>query len=190
MEPREPTISKVQLIPYLGIFVVVPILTYLIGKRIDERLFLPSFPPLPYNLLIGFAVFYVGLSIGIRSTKVLYREGRGLPWGEARKNAQSSQLVVTGPYAYTRNPMILGYSMLPCGMGFMFRSPGMFTVIPLLVVLINVGIVKIWEEPNLETRFGQEFLSYKESTPFLIPGPRGLISLITESYLGRTESAD
>ncbi len=187
MEPRKPAIPRVQLIPYLGIFVVVPILTYIIGRSVDDWLSLPAFPPLPYNLIIGFAVFYVGLSIGIRSTKVLYREGGGLPWGEARKNLQTSRLVVTGPYAYTRNPMILGYSMLPCGMGFMFRSPGMFTVIPLLVVLINVGIVKIWEEPNLETRFGREFLDYKESTPFLIPGPRALVNLILESYLGKPD---
>jgi protein-S-isoprenylcysteine O-methyltransferase Ste14 len=190
MKKREPTISKVQLIPYLGIFVVVPILTYIIGKRIDELLSLPAFPPLPVNLIIGFAVFYIGLSIGIRSTKVLYREGHGLPWGGVKSEARSSRLVVTGPYTYTRNPMILGYSMLPCGMGFMFRSPGMFTVIPLAVALINVGIVKFLEEPSLVERFGQEFLDYKEYTPFLVPGPRGLIGLIRESYLGRHESAD
>jgi protein-S-isoprenylcysteine O-methyltransferase Ste14 len=190
MKQRGPAIPKGQLVTYLAIFVVVPILTYLIGERLDELLSLPAFPPFPANLLIGFAVFYVGLSIGIKSTKVLYREGMGLPWGEARKKVQSSRLVVTGPYAYTRNPMILGYSMLPCGMGFMFRSPGMFTAIPLAVALINIVIVKIREEPSLETRFGQEFLNYKESTPFLIPGPRDLVNLVMESYLGKSDSGE
>jgi protein-S-isoprenylcysteine O-methyltransferase Ste14 len=190
METPGPEIPRRQLLPYLGIFVVVPIITYVVGRWLDGLLSLPAFPPFPANLVVGFAVFYAGLSIGIKSTKVLHREGLGLPWGEARKKVQSSRLVVTGPYAYTRNPMILGYSMLPCGMGFMFRSPGMFTVIPLVVVLINVGIVKIWEEPSLETRFGQEFLNYKESTPFLIPGPRNLVNLVMESYLGKPDRGD
>jgi protein-S-isoprenylcysteine O-methyltransferase Ste14 len=190
MKTQGPAISKGQLVLYLMIFVIAPILTYIIGKRLDELLSLPAFPPFPANLLIGFTVFYVGLSIGIKSTRTLYKEGLGLPWGVIKKKVQSSILVVTGPYAYTRNPMILGYSMLPCGMGFMFQSPGMFTIIPLLVLLINVGIVKTWEEPNLEKRFGQEFLDYKDSTPFLVPGPKEFIHLIMESYLGRSDKRD
>jgi protein-S-isoprenylcysteine O-methyltransferase Ste14 len=188
MKTREPTIPKRQLVPYLAIFMVVPIITYIMGRWLDGLLSLPAFPSFPTNLVVGFAVFYAGLSIGIRATKVLYREGHGLPWGEVRRGAQSRRLVVTGPYAYTRNPMILGYSLLPCGMGFMFRSPGMFTAIPLTVALINIVIVKIREEPGLEERFGEEFLDYKESTPFLVPGPRGLVGLIRESYLGRPDN--
>jgi protein-S-isoprenylcysteine O-methyltransferase Ste14 len=188
MKAREPEIPRRQLVPYLGIFVVVPVITYVVGKWIDQLFSFPAFPPFPVNLVVGFTVFYVGLSIGIKATKVLYREGYGLPWGGVRSEARSSRLVTTGPYAYTRNPMILGYSLLPCGMGFMFRSPGMFTAIPLAVALVSVGIVKFLEEPSLEERFGQEFLDYKESTPFLVPGPRELVGLIRESYLGRNES--
>lgn len=190
METPEPEIPRRQLLPYLGIFVVAPILTYVVGRWLDGLLTLPAFPPFPANLVVGFAVFYAGLSIGIRATKVLYREGHGLPWGELRRGAQSRRLVVTGPYAYTRNPMILGYSLLPCGMGFMFRSPGMFTAIPFAVALINIVIVKIREEPGLVERFGWEFLDYKESTPFLVPGPRGLVGLIRESYLGRPDNGE
>ncbi len=77
--------------------------------------------------------------------------------------------------------MVLGYSLLPCGMGIVFRSLGMSTFIPLTVFLINIAIVKIWEEPDLEARFGQEYLDYKDSTPFLLPEPRNLVNLIVES---------
>ena len=163
------------------IFVVVPIVTYFTGRWVDRYLSLPAFPPFPVNLLLGFTVFYVGLKMGIRSTKVLYRRGLGLPWGEARKDVETSRLVVTGPYAYTRNPMILGYSLLPCGMGLMFRSIGMSTTIPLVVVIVNVAIAKLREEPHLEERFGEEYIDYKRSTPFLIPGLGDIPRFIAES---------
>jgi protein-S-isoprenylcysteine O-methyltransferase Ste14 len=185
MNERKPHIPKGKLLIYLSIFVVVPILTYFMGKRLDQILFLPTFPIYPINLLIGLPIFYFGLSIGITSTKILYREGFGLPWGEVDKQAQSSKHVNTGPYAYTRNPMILGYSLLPCGMGFMFRSPSMFILVPLIVVIINIFIVKKWEEPKLESRFGQEYLVYKKTTPFLVPKIENFVKLIKESYLGK-----
>lgn len=181
MKERKPVISQRQLLLYLAIFVVAPVLTYVIGKRLDLLMTLPAFPAFPFNLILGFAVFYVSLSVGIKSSKFLYREGLGLPWGEAKKQVQTRRLVVTGPYAYTRNPIILGYSLLPCGMGIMFQSLGMSTFIPLAVFLINIAIVKVWEEPDLEARFGEEYLDYKGSTPFLLPGPRNLVKLIVES---------
>ena len=176
-----PPIPRAQLLAYMAIFVVVPVITYFTGSWIDRYLSLPAFPPFPVNLFFGFAVFYVGLKMGIRSTRVLYSRGLGLPWGEARKDVETSRLVVTGPYAYTRNPMILGYSLLPCGMGLMFRSIGMSTTIPLVVVLVNVAIAKLREEPHLEERFGREYLDYRRSTPFLIPRLRDFPRLIAES---------
>lgn len=176
-----PKIPTGQLIGYLSIFVTAPIFTYLTGSWLDKLLGLPPFPPFPVNVATGLLVFAFGLSVGIRSTKVLYREGLGLPWGEARKTVQTRRLVTSGPYAYSRNPMILGYSLLPCGMGVMFRSLGMSTVIPLIVVVINVAVVKIWEEPDLERRFAQEYLDYKESTPFLIPRARNLSRIVLEA---------
>jgi len=178
---QRPPISRAQLMVYMMIFVVAPIITYVTGRGIDLLLSLPAFPSFPVNLILGFTVFYVGLKMGIRSTKLLYRRGLGLPWGEARKDVETSNLVVTGPYAYTRNPMILGYSLLPCGMGLMFRSIGMSTTIPLVVALINVAIVKLREESHLEERFGQEYLDYKRSTPFLIPELGNIPHLIVDS---------
>jgi protein-S-isoprenylcysteine O-methyltransferase Ste14 len=190
MTVQRTKIPKKQLVPYLAIFMVVPIITYLVGRWIDRLFSVSSFPPFPINLVAGLSVFTIGLFIGISATKVLYKEGHGLPWGGVRIKARSSRLVVTGPYAYTRNPMILGYSLLPCGMGLMFRSPGMFTVVPLMVALINILIVKFLEEPSLEHRFGQKFLDYKASTPFLIPRPSGFFGLILESYFRRSENTE
>jgi len=179
---ERPKMKRKQLFSYMLIFVAAPILTYTIGRWLDDRLSLPVFPPYPFNLLVGFGVFFSGLAIGIKSTRLLYKEGFGLPWGEVRRNVQSMRLVITGPYAYTRNPMVLGYSMLPLGMGVMFRSLGMALPTSAFVLMVSVVLVKIKEEPKLEERFGNEYREYRRKTPFLIPhmGPliRGIVDLI------------
>ncbi len=168
----EPRLRLKQLLPYLSIFVIAPIVTFVLGRYLDGITGLPEFPPFPLNLIGGFPVFFLGLSIGIKSTRELYRIGHGLPWGGLNGSSQSRRLVTNGVYAYCRNPMTLGYSMLPCGMGIMFRSPGMAILIPAMIIAVAVVYLKVWEEPDLERRFGRSYQEYKRRTPFLIPRPR------------------
>ncbi|MCW4020571.1 MAG: isoprenylcysteine carboxylmethyltransferase family protein [Candidatus Bathyarchaeota archaeon] len=185
IEPNETLrVSWRFLLPYAVIFVAVPILTFIIGKWVDATLSLPSFPPFPANLCIGAAIFFFGLAIGIKSTRTLYRIGRGLPWGEMSKQSRSTRLVTSGPYAYCRNPMTLGYSLLPCGMGVMFRSIGMTIFVPAIVFAIMIGWLKVKEEPNLEKRFGEAYREYKRRTPFLIPHTRPITLNLIVSILG------
>lgn len=154
---------------YLLIFLITPIITYILGKWFDTYLQLPQTPPFPYNFLIGFTIFFSGLTIGIRASRQLLTQGQGLPWGELSHDAQSTHLVTNGFYAYCRNPVTLGYTLLPCGMGLMFQSLGMSIVIPLIVLCINVVWLKGWEEPRLAQRFGSTYQQYRQKTPFLLP---------------------
>jgi A/G-specific adenine glycosylase len=158
-----------MVIAYASIFIIMPTLTFLVGRFLDRVFALPPFPPLPLNLPAGFAVFLFGLAIGIKSTRLLYFEGRGLPWGEVQRETQSTTLVTTGLYASTRNPMTFGYSLLPCGMGILFRSLAMTCIIPATIFIAMIIWLKLREEPRLERRFGQEYRDYKRRTPFLIP---------------------
>jgi protein-S-isoprenylcysteine O-methyltransferase Ste14 len=121
------------------------------------------------NLIFGFLVFFPGLAIGIKSTRELYRKGHGLPWGELNEPSKSKKLVINGLYAYCRNPMTLGYSLLPSGMGIMFQSLSMTFLIPTIIIGVAAIYLKLWEEPHLETRFGETYRKYKRKTPFLIP---------------------
>ena len=172
---RVPRLSWTIIVEYSSIFVVVPILTFLIGRFVDSIFLLPAFPPFPINLVAGAAVFLFGLAIGIKSTRLLYNTGRGLPWGEVKKQAQSTKLVMTSLFACCRNPMTFGYSLLPCGMGIMLRSLAMTFFIPAIVFAVMIIWLKVWEEPRLEHRFGQDYRDYKERTPFLIPRFKPLI---------------
>ena len=160
-----------QLFSYLMIFVLMPIITFNVGKFIDRVLMLPSFPPTPWNLFAGTGVFYLGLGLGIKSTRSLYKLGGGLPWGEAVEEVRTKRIVTNGVYRYVRNPMVLGYSILPMGMGLLFQSLGMALSITPVVLAVNIVIVKLIEEPDLSERFGENYISYKKATPFLIPDP-------------------
>jgi len=183
-----PKIKLKRLTIYLLIFVFAPIFTYITGKKLDNLFSLPSFPSYPYNLIFGMMVFLGGLAIGIKSTRLLYQIGKGLPWGEISHDDRSKRLVTTGLYAYSRNPMTFGYSMLPCGMGMMFQSLGMAVFITTLVFIINILWLKMIEEPKLEKRFGETYSKYRRKTPFLIPrvNPLKILSLLRND---KTESS-
>ncbi len=154
---------------YLTIFIVMPIITYFLGYSFNRIFQFPRWPPFPHNLVLGFTIFFSGLTLGIRASRQLLAQGRGLPWGELNRAVQSTHLVTSGFYAYCRHPITLGYTLLPCGMGLMFQSLGMSICIPLIVLLINILWLKMWEEPRLEQRFGAAYRHYKRDTPFLLP---------------------
>ncbi len=153
----------------------MPILTFFIGRWVDAVFEFQPYPPFPLNLFIGFFFLLLGFNVGIKSTKLLYKRGKGLPWGEVVEEVQTSKLVNFSIYKYVRNPMVLSYSLLPFGMGVIFSSPGMALSISPFVFILNIIIVRFMEEPSLEKRFGEEYISYKKATPFLVPNALKLV---------------
>lgn len=170
-----PNIRLKHLLPYLFIFLVAPFLTFAVGRLTDLALGFSKQPSFPLNLLFGSCVFSLGLYIGIKSARSLYRIGKGLPWGDINHRSESTSLVTEGPYAYCRNPMTIGYSLLPCGMGIIFQSLGMTIIVPVIILIIMIPLLKIREEPKLKKRFGSSYTKYKARTPFLIPQFKTLI---------------
>jgi protein-S-isoprenylcysteine O-methyltransferase Ste14 len=74
-----------------------------------------------------------------------------------------TRLVDRGPYALTRNPMYLGWSMIHLGAALTLRSPGMAVTWPVAVALVHRGILA--EERHLTARFGADFATYAGSVP-------------------------
>jgi phospholipid methyltransferase len=73
-------------------------------------------------------------------------------------------LVVRGPYQFTRNPMYLCGMLIWLGWIIFYGgvSVGAFAVVFWGCV---TGLVMPWEERNLEARFGEAYLRYKNSVP-------------------------
>ncbi len=78
------------------------------------------------------------------------------------------QFLPTGPYRYTRNPMMLGFWGYLLGWVFLSNRLG-----ALLAALAIIGFfwaeLKLIEEKELELRFGDAYRAYKKQTPFLFP---------------------
>jgi protein-S-isoprenylcysteine O-methyltransferase Ste14 len=73
--------------------------------------------------------------------------------------ASPSKLISTGPYAFSRNPMYIGWTLINIGIGLLAHTG--WTVICLPPVLIATHRVILREERQLEQQFGDSYRAYK-----------------------------
>ena len=90
--------------------------------------------------------------------------GRGTPLPVVA----TRRLIMESPYTYCRNPMALGTTMVYLGVAVWVGS---LSAIALAFIYPSVIVVytKLFEERELEKRFGSEYVEYKKRTPFVIP---------------------
>ncbi len=79
------------------------------------------------------------------------------------------QLVTSGPYAYTRNPMLTGVFALLFGVGIFFESVSLLFVFTPLFIFVNFWELKAIEEPELVKRLGQDYIEDRKMTPMFFP---------------------
>jgi len=134
-----------------------------IALQIDRLLQLPTISS-PLNLIIGLPLILVGVVLtGWSVFHFLKVKGTPVPINPPPK------LVNTGPYAYTRNPMLTGVFFLMFGIGFWIGSFSLILFFTPLFIITNTLELKNIEEPELEKRLGEEYIEYKLKTPMFIP---------------------
>ncbi len=89
---------------------------------------------------------------------------RGYASGYVRKNAE---LTVTGPYAWTRNPLYLGSMLIAFGFAAAARSLLLALLLTILFLLIYIPVIR-GEEAYLRERF-PGFAAYSAQVPRLVP---------------------
>ena len=75
-----------------------------------------------------------------------------------------NRLIVSGPYAISRNPMYLAWSLLYAGLGLAGSSVWVFATLPFVLLYTHVADV-LQEEAFLEQRFGESFENYRKDVP-------------------------
>jgi len=153
---------KVVLILPGNVLIIIPLLIFLFTRN-TYSYYLVN----PYNFLFYVAMFFLalGLLLAIWSVRTFYTkggDGTPGPWRPV------SNLIISGPYRYVRNPMILGVVDL-----LLFES-ALFVSIPLLLWAIvffvgNIIYFKVFEEKELIRRFGVNYEDYKNKVPMLFP---------------------
>jgi protein-S-isoprenylcysteine O-methyltransferase Ste14 len=72
----------------------------------------------------------------------------------------ASSLVCTGIYAYTRNPMYLGFLLILAAWAVLLSNLVALALLPAFVLYLNRTQIS-FEEEALAARFGREFADYK-----------------------------
>jgi protein-S-isoprenylcysteine O-methyltransferase Ste14 len=114
--------------------------------------------------LLGIPLIIAGLTMLFATVSLFSSSGEGTlaPWSPAKN------LVIRGPYAYTRNPMISGVLAALLGESLLFQSSAIFLWF-LLFFLMNNVYFSFFEEPGLLKRFGEEYTRYRKHVPRWIP---------------------
>jgi protein-S-isoprenylcysteine O-methyltransferase Ste14 len=109
------------------------------------------------SLICGLLLIVLGLVVMVLTISSFIRIGRGTlaPWNPTKK------LVIRGLYRYVRNPMILGVLTVLLGEALAVKSENIL-IWAAAFFIINTIYFVIYEEPNLEHRFGKEYREYKK----------------------------
>lgn len=113
---------------------------------------------------LGAVLLAIGLRLFVASLSRFATEGQGTlaPWDPPR------ELVVRGPYRYVRNPMISGVILVLFGEAALLLSvPHALWAVAFLA--LNLLMIPLFEEPQLERRFGDGYREYCRHVPRVIP---------------------
>jgi protein-S-isoprenylcysteine O-methyltransferase Ste14 len=125
---------------------------------------------LPIPPAIGLALVLITGAATLLTVVNLALKGLGAPFFIAL----SKKLAVDWLYAWTRNPMVLASLAFLLSLGIWFQSALFVLWALILFAPALLFFVKVYEERELEMRFGASYLEYKSRTPLLFPRrPKG-----------------
>lgn len=132
--------------------------------RFDALLGLPLLPFKPFFLVLGIILAIPGLYFLAITNKLLRSLGSG-----TNAFILTKKIVDDDIYKRTRNPMSLGFYLFALALGFASNSTFVLLAVSLGLIPAHAFFLKYFEELELELRFGESYLEYKKTVPFLIP---------------------
>jgi len=111
---------------------------------------------LSYLLYIGLFFVSSGFTILLVASISFKRAQTNIkPW------KPTTQIISSGIFAYSRNPIYLSFCLVTIGIGLMADSLWItLSFIPSIIAIYFIAIKK--EEYYLEKKFGQDYIAYKE----------------------------
>ncbi len=113
---------------------------------------------------IGAALIILGSSLFLSLLPRFVRQGRGTP----SPAAETEHLVVTGAYRFVRNPMYVAVLGILLGEGLLLGSAAVLVFAAAMAVAFAL-FVRLYEEPRLGQRFGDDYERFRREVPRWIP---------------------
>ncbi len=113
-------------------------------------------------------LFMLGWALAYTSAAFMVVKGQGTPLPADC----TRELVIAGPYRYVRNPMGMGSFAQGIAVGLFLGSP----FVTMYALIGSVGwnyFVRPWEELDLERRFGEGYVRYREGVRCWVPRLKG-----------------
>jgi protein-S-isoprenylcysteine O-methyltransferase Ste14 len=120
---------------------------------------------LPIPSEIGLILVIITGGVCFLTVANLALKGLGAPFFIAL----SRKLAADWLYLWTRNPMVLATLAFGLSLGIWFQSAMFVLWVLVLFAPALLFFIKVYEERELEIRFGQSYLEYKSRTPMLFP---------------------
>jgi len=125
---------------------------------------LESYQLMTLSIVSGGILILVGLSIIWTTVSLFTDYGKGTP----APYSPPKILVAIGIYRYVRNPMMIGVWSVLIGEASLFMSIGILIWF-LIFFITSILFVTLWEEEDLENRFGESYCEYKRNVPRWVP---------------------
>lgn len=104
---------------------------------------------------VGLVLMVVGAALALWCVVTFAYVGKGTP----APFDPPRRLVVRGPYRVVRNPMYVGATLALSGAALYFQSVALAVFVGLYLVATHL-FVRLYEEPTLRRKFGEEYADY------------------------------
>ena len=152
------------------VLIIIPYGLSRASQSFDHLIGIQLIPIPSLRLVVAAILLLLGLLFGVWSNVVQNTVGKGGPleFVNIEVSPKTQNLVVTGPYRYTRNPMLFGTCVLYCGVATYLNSIAALAIVVLFTVLMLV-FVKLTEERRLLKDFGSDYEEYRQRVSMFFP---------------------
>jgi len=154
----------------LLVIVLVPSIIYIITSLFDNIYRLEIIQNSIIKWIIIIILLVMGLIYGIWSVIIQNTVGQGGPVeiGNIEISPKTKNLVVSGPYKNTRNPMLFGTFLLYLAFALFINSITSVVLVSAIFIFMLTVVVKM-EEKRLLKDFGNQYEEYRKKVPMFIP---------------------
>jgi protein-S-isoprenylcysteine O-methyltransferase Ste14 len=154
----------------LLVIVLVPAIIYIITSLFDNVYRLEIIQNSIIKWILIIILIVIGLIYGIWSIIVQNSIGKGGPVeiGNIEISPKTENLVVSGPYKNTRNPMLFGTFSIYLAFALYINSITSVVLVSAIFVFMLTFVVKM-EEKRLLKDFGNQYEEYRNKVSKFIP---------------------